>query len=103
MTIKWENYIFRHVLNVFQKKKRLVVAAVVFAERNPTVLVEIESVISYSVELPCYPCIACSCRVQTWELGGGTLISLVLIEVNFFHHQYQQNVFTPNLLMDDLT
>ena len=69
MTIKWENYIFRHVLNVFQKKKRLVVAAVVFAERNPTVLVEIESVISYSVELPCYPCIACSCRVQTWELS----------------------------------
>lgn len=67
---KMGNYIFRHVLNVFQKKKRLVVAAVVFAERNPTVLVEIESVISYSVELPCYPCIACSCRVQTWEFGS---------------------------------
>ena len=45
MTIKWENYIFRHVLNVSQKKEQLVVAAVVFAERNPTVLVAIESVI----------------------------------------------------------
>ena len=42
--IKWGKYIF-HVLNVSQKKEQLVVAAVVFAERNPTVLVAIESVI----------------------------------------------------------
>ena len=60
---------FSSCAECFSKEKK-VVAAVVFAERNPTVLVEIESVISYSVELPCYPCIACSCRVQTWELGS---------------------------------
>jgi hypothetical protein len=44
MTINWGKYIF-HVLNVSKKKEQLVVAAVVFAERNPTVLVAIESVI----------------------------------------------------------